>query len=442
MKQSAPVNKLARILSWVIGVIFLLLPFHAFITVWLSSLFGHYTLLRLWKEFLLAILLLGSLYILLKNRLLIGRMWNSWLIRLIFLYILVLVLSAVWAGVQHEIAPKAIWYGLLIDLRFLVFFMAVLVIASHSDWLAKRWQSLLFGPAVLVAAFAVLQYMVLPYDFLKHFGYNDSTISPYETINHNINRIRVASTLRGANPLGAYLILPLCALGVWLLREKRERRDKILFGLGLLLALVFSFSRSAWIGFLLGAAVVTWFCIKSSKTRRRILIGAGILAIAAGAGSFALWNNHAFQDTVFHTNDASTIKISSNYGHKEALEDAASDIYHQPLGGGVGSAGPQSFYSNWQIRISENYYLQIGQEAGLIGMAIFVSIIVLIGLKLYAMRSEPLALALLASLIGLGFVGLLAHVWTDDTIAYIWWGMAGLTLVPHYLADKRSLPRR
>lgn len=436
VKQSAPVNKLARVLSWIIAVIFLLLPFHAFITVWLSSLFGQYTLLRLWKEFLLVLLMFGSLYILLKNREIISRMWNSRLIKLIVLYIALLAISAIWTAVNDEIAAKAIWYGLLVDLRFLIFFLAVIVIASRSDWLAKRWQILLFVPAILVAAFAVLQYLVLPYDFLKHFGYNDTTISPYETINNNINRLRVASTLRGPNPLGAYLILPLCALAVWLLAEKRERRDKILFGSGLLLALIFSFSRSAWIGFLLGVAVVAWYSIKSSQTKRRILIGAGVFAIAASAGAFALRNNHAFQDTVFHTNDASTIKVSSNYGHREALEDAVSDIYHQPLGGGVGSAGPQSFYSDRQIRISENYYLQIGQETGLVGMAIFIAIIFLVGFKLYAMRAEPLALALLASLIGLSFIGLLAHVWTDDTIAYVWWGMAAICLSPVIITDR------
>lgn len=436
MKQSASVNKLARTLSWITAVIFLLLPFHAFITVWLSSLFGHYTLLRLWKEFLLALLVLGSLYILIKNRSIIGRMWNSRLIRLIVLYIALLAISAIWTAVNDEIATKAIWYGLLVDLRFLIFFLAVLVIASRSDWLYGHWQPLLFGPAVLVAAFAVAQYLVLPYDFLKHFGYNDTTISPYETINQNIDRIRVISTLRGPNPLGAYLVLPLSALAVWLLAEKRERRDKILFGSGLLLALIFSFSRSAWIGFLLATTIVIWLSIKSSKAKRKIMLGAVILAAAAAAGAFALRNNYAFQDTVFHTNDASVIKVSSNYGHREALEDAATDIYHQPLGGGVGSAGPQSSYSDRQIRISENYYLQIGQEAGILGMAIFTAIIIIIGWKLYSIRAEPLALALFASLVGLSFIGLLAHVWTDDTLAYIWWGMAAICLSPVIITDR------
>jgi hypothetical protein len=125
------------------------------------------------------------------------------------------ILICGFAGLANgTVSAKAMWYGILVDSRFLVFFMAMMVLAAKDDWLGRQWQRLLFIPAILVAAFAILQYLILPYDFLKHFGYGDSTISPYETINHNLNHIRVASTLRGSNPLGAYLVLPLSAVAL------------------------------------------------------------------------------------------------------------------------------------------------------------------------------------------------------------------------------------
>jgi hypothetical protein len=37
---------------------------------------------------------------------------------------------------------------------------------------------------------------------------------------------------------------------------------------------------------------------------------------------------------------------------------------------------------------------------------------------------------LLASLAGITFVNLLSHAWTDDTLAYLWWGLAGIALAP------------
>src|SRR5947207_2227126 len=58
---------LAGRMSWLIAFIFVLLPFHAFLTVWLASFTGHYILLRLWKEFLLLFLALGASYLLVKD---------------------------------------------------------------------------------------------------------------------------------------------------------------------------------------------------------------------------------------------------------------------------------------------------------------------------------------------------------------------------------------
>jgi hypothetical protein len=50
------------------------------------------------------------------------------------------------------------------------------------------------------------------------------------------------------------------------------------------------------------------------------------------------------------------------------------------------------------------------------------------GYLLWKRRSDPLALTLLASLVGICFVNLLSHAWTDDTLAYTWWGLAGIAI--------------
>jgi O-antigen ligase len=109
---------------------------------------------------------------------------------------------------------------------------------------------------------------------------------------------------------------------------------------------------------------------------------------------------------------------------------AVDDIVSHPQGGGVGTAGPADFYNPGIARIAENYFLQIGQEAGIIGMALFIAICLFVGGLLYKLRAEPLAMALFVSLIGITFVNLLSHAWTDDTLAYIWWGLAGVALAP------------
>jgi O-antigen ligase len=331
------------------------------------------------------------------------------------------------------VSPKAMWYGVLVDLRFLVFFMAMMVLTAKNDWLGRQWQRLLFIPAILVAAFAIVQYLILPYDFLRHFGYGDSTISPYETINHNIQHIRVASTLRGANPLGAYLILPISVMALMWLRLRKQRFNLGMIGVGLILALFFSFSRSAWIGALASLFLLIWVSVKSERTRKNIGWSMAGFLLAAAILTYTLRNNLAFENAVFHTDRNSTIAVSSNEGHSAAFKSATKDIIHQPQGRGVGSAGPQSVYNNHPARIAENYYLQIGQEAGILGALLFISICVVLAVELYRRRSDPFALVLFASLIGISIVNLLSHAWGDDTLAYVWWGLAGICLGPAIL---------
>ena len=59
---------LARASLAVIAAIVVVIPFHAALTVWLSQLLGHYTALRLWKEYLLVLLALVAIYTLIKNQ--------------------------------------------------------------------------------------------------------------------------------------------------------------------------------------------------------------------------------------------------------------------------------------------------------------------------------------------------------------------------------------
>src|ERR1700757_4997484 len=112
MNKTAPVN-LARVLAWMAGLIIVMVPFHAFLTVWLSSLVGHYTLLRLWKEFLLVPIVLGAIYELFKNKILRHQFFALWLVRLIFIYTLLLVIFAVVAWANQDVTAKAMWNGLL-----------------------------------------------------------------------------------------------------------------------------------------------------------------------------------------------------------------------------------------------------------------------------------------------------------------------------------------
>src|SRR5947207_15919376 len=131
MNKSSTASKLALYLSWGIGLILVLLPFHAFLTVWFSSSIGHYTFLRLWKEFLLVILVTGSLVLLLRDRGLSNSFISSRLIRLILIYIGIDIVWGLASYIQDKVTSKALGYGLIVNLRFLVFFLCVWVVATN-----------------------------------------------------------------------------------------------------------------------------------------------------------------------------------------------------------------------------------------------------------------------------------------------------------------------
>jgi len=413
-------------------VILALLPFHAFLTVWASSIFGHYTAFRLWKEVLLLLAGFGVLYLVCFDRKVRFHTTKRKLTWLILAYLLV---QLIWAaiGLQNDnLSLKAAAYGVLVNSRFLVFFLMAWAVAVRTSRLERRWPKLLLWPSVIVVGFGLLQVFIFPPDFLRHFGYGPNTIGPTATINHNPDFLRYFSTLRGANALGAYLLLPISALLVLLVRYPRSWNwVKGLLLSACLAMLVFSFSRSAWIGAALSAATI--FMLASSKAwwyKYRVPISvAGCVLIVGLAGlALALRSNTHFQNAIFHTQDNSTIQISSNDAHVSAVADGVRDIAAAPLGHGPGSAGPASVYNNQPSRVSENYYLQIGQETGVVGLALFMSIVAIVAYILWTRRAAPLSLALLAALVGISFVNLLSHAWTDDTLAYIWWGLAGIAI--------------
>lgn len=440
MKQTTTVVRLADRLSLIVVAVLVLLPFHAFLTVWLSSVFGHYTGLRLWKELLLAILVAGAIYMVAIDVNLRNQLFKFKTAKLVAVYAVLVLALGVGSYASNTVSIKSLAYGLLLDLRFLIFFLAVWIIAGRSKILAKNWQIYLLLPAVAVIIFGLLQWLLLPYDFLKHFGYSATTIFPYETVNHNINYPRIMSSLRGANPLGAYLVLILGAITAIIIKTKNKRTVLGALGLGACLALILSFSRSAWIGALICLGLIIYTYVKNKKIKRFFWIflaaGAVILALLA----IGLRHNTTFEDAILHTDHRSQALKSSNQGHATAFKEGVRDIVHQPLGRGPGTAGPASVYNNHPSRISENYFLQIGQEVGVVGMALFVAINVMIGQLLWQKKDDPLAMVLLASLVGLTFVNMLSHAWTDDTIAYIFWGLTGIVLAPDILkANKRKL---
>lgn len=418
----------ARLAHGIVVALLGLAPFYAFLTVFGAHLTGHYTLWRAWDEALLTGLSALVVYWLVRNPKLRAQIVGNTLVRLIAVYGLLTLVLGVVSYLKHEVTLEAVAYGTVINLRFLVICMCVWVVAIRSPWLQQRWPKLLLAPAVLVGLFALLQYTVLPHGFLAHFGYDSSTIVPMETVNNNPSFIRVQSSLRGANPLGAYMVIVLAAVAaLWRFQRLRLMTTGVAFVA--LEALLFSFSRSAWLGAIVAGLIVLYMGLRSRRARRFAALGVIAGAVLLAGALVLLRHQTALQNTLYHTDQNSQVAISSNDARASALRTGLDDVVHEPFGTGPGTAGPASVHNKGHsVRIAENYFLQIAGEVGWVGLMVLFGIFWFVGRELYWRRADPLAAALLASLLGLTVVNMLSHAWTDDTLAIVWWGFAGIAL--------------
>jgi hypothetical protein len=399
---------------------------HAPLTVGFSTLFPDAELyIKAWKEILLIIATVVGFVVLIKKKRL--TLLQSPLVLLIALYALLhLVLIP-----AYPTSPAAVLAGLAIDLRYLLFFVLVYLAISLYPHLRKIFIGTFGVGAVVVVGFALLQATVLPRDILSHIGYNQSTIMPFLTVDENPEFVRINSTLRGPNPLGAFAIITLTLLVAFGLRGHHRQFKRPMFwvaliGVGSIAALWASYSRSALVGAIV-AIIVLLFMTSGKHISKWVWIGTGVAALAIAGSLFAARESYLVSNVILHENSTTGASISSNEGHVDSLTDGVDRLVRQPLGGGIGSTGSASLLGDRPF-IIENQYLFIAHEAGWIGLVLFLMIFWRVLKGLWAKRADWLGAGLFASGIGLALIGILLPVWVDDTVSLIWWGLAAIVI--------------
>ena len=422
-------GRLTKLYAALLLMIFVGIIVHAPLSVGFGTLFpGGELLIKSWKEFLLiAASVLGAWFVWRH------AMWQHLVrdrttqvaIGYIFLHILLA------AALLTE--PIATLAGLAIDLRYVIFFLLIYILLGQAPEYKKYFLKAAGIGAIIVVGFGTLQ-LFLPADILSHIGYNEQTIQPYLTVDKNPDYIRINSTLRGPNPLGAYIVIVLSLLAAAIVRGRvslKQQRQVIVVGITTLmstLVLWVTYSRSAVLaaGIALGTVAVT---AARPLISRRLWI-AGCVVLFALTGGIVLGRDHAFvTNVILHENREGGSPISSNDGHLESLIDGTERMLRQPIGGGIGSTGSASLMTDTPL-IIENQYLFIAHEAGWLGLGLFIALLALIFVRLWHRRQDWLALGVFASGIGLACIGLLQPVFVDDTVSIIWWGLAAVAIAP------------
>lgn len=431
---------LKKITIILILVIFGGVIIHAPVSVGLSVLFPEWDLIiKSWKEVLVFLSAIILAILLFKEKK--WRIYHSPLFYIIAAYTLLHLVLLPFFGTSLE--QKAA--GLLIDLRYIAYFVVAFGVLKLYPELRRLFLTVFLGGAILVMIFGFLQVAILPYDILKYLGYSTDTIAAYLTVDQNYDYIRINSTLRGPNPLGAYAAIVMAfSASYWI-----KNRNKItagganlpfkdlkpawmhtfwwvLFALSIFV-LYFSYSRSALVAGAVAVGLTVLFAVHK-KIFKPLIISVFTVGLLSSGLVYVFKDTEFVSHVILHEDPNEGNDVNSNDGHVESLIDGTDRLIRQPWGAGIGSTGSASLFGPEPL-IIENQYLFVAHEVGWLGLGLFLAIFILVMIELWGRRSDWLALAVFSSGVGLALVGILLPVWVDETVAIIWWGLASLSMV-------------
>lgn len=430
-----------RFREWSILVLLSALPFHALaVTVLTRVVAGpmHAPLgvFALWKEALLGIILLLALVEIAR-----GDWKKSVKLDRVDAAVLVLAAALAFGTLFVGVPLKQAIYGIRYDLVPLA---ALLVLrrVPWSDAFLKRLPYLLAAAVALAVAYG-LATVALPASFFVAIGYSDlhslyvpdGPIAAFQQVGGTALR-RLQGPFSGPNQFGIWLAM---LLPIIVALPTKHRRLLAAF---MLLAIVLTFSRAAWIAAAVVVLIHHWPQLRKLSVTAVTILCIGVLSIALSL----LW---LFPSVV--------LRVESSAGHLENPIAAARIMATAPFGRGLGSAGPANnrvadacvyleegsdaswaqshpdlcvFVGDAQVQptdpctcplLPENWFLQLGVEGGWIAFLAFVVLVVLVIRRLWP---TPPAQGLLA----VAIAGLFLHAWEDAAVAYASWILCAIVL--------------
>lgn len=404
-----------------------LMPLHAFLAIWAGSVFGNQMIWQAWKEAVIAIVGLFVLAHLFKNPEKLQLLKRP----IIYISLAYIALSIfITLIVQPPLLSALI--GFKTNLAMVLVFLAAVVVSDTR--FKNQVLKILMMSSGAVIVFGLIQAYVLPIDFLTKFGYGSSTIKPYYMVDPAIEAVRIVSTLGGPNQLGAFLILPICIAISLMLRGFSWL--KLAFVMAGSVVVFNTYSRSAWLGLIIAVGITLLLHIPRKFRMPSLLAGTIMATILIELVVINSSSSSQLQYYIFHQSIIETGHLGPTGERMAAIENGIQAVQQQPWGMGLGTAGPASFYSD-QPMITENWYLQLGIEVGLVGLALFIALQIMLAIKLMRHNQQLLiAPAMVGAMAGIAVINLFLHGWADSSTALTYWILAGACLGVVFSAKK------
>ena len=454
------------------------LPFHAFMVTVGTRVFSGpnkapLSSLALWKEGVLALILLLAvaeiIFLVVEWKMENGK-WKMSKFDLLDLFIvLLLALACLVHILNSQFSILNFLYGFKYDFIPLVAFL-VLRRASWSKEFGSRVSRLLIWIGGIVALVGIVM-LLLPQRVFELLGYSsmhslyvpDGPIAAFQQIGSMALR-RMQSVMSGPNQLGIWLLIPFAFTIISLHSCKniyRYRNLSLLVFLGI--SIFLTFSRSALIAAFLMVVIALFHSDFQDLSRRLIVrIGAVIFFITL----FVVVSS----PDVF-------IRAASTREHLIRPMKAVNTMIANPLGLGLGSAGPASnrvsdacvflpedgdaswaeahpelcvFLGDTQALpadrqckcpfLPENWYLQIGVELGIAGFILFLLLVITLCMRLAQKREGQLSHGIFLAFLGISIAALSLHAWEGSAVAYTLWILMAVAMRQATASDDASSP--
>ncbi len=420
---------LRRIPYWAAILLLIYMPFHIFLAQSVSLATGGLDAWKLGKDVVLAVAVLFTICLVWQQR--EGTKLFNWLVGISLGYLLLHFL--LW-GLYPDIYQKSATLGTIYNTRLLGFLVLGYgaVLLSPIKFAFSSVVKVVLVVRTVVASLGVVQYF-LPSDLLTHVGYGiERGTRAAFFIEDRPDLPRVMSTLREPNALGAYLIVPVAAIGVMLFGAK-DKLVRYKFALLLflhLLAIFLTYSRSAWLGAFLALSLVVWWqskvhIVTNAKRFWPVLVGVALLLVFS---AFLARNTAPYQRYIVHSDPSEqAADLDSNDYHTLLVKQGLDGIVSKPIGHGPGTAGLASIQNPGGGQLTENYYVQIGYELGIQGLLFFVALNIWLYIKIRK-RNDDAAMILCASFWAYVLINMLLHSWSNEAVAAQWWILAGVAV--------------
>ena len=338
---------------------------------------------------------------------------------LIDIAIILFSVALVVFGISNTVGIYESLLKVLLYLLFICIYFTIANSMSSQNWLDSIDALVLCG-GMLVSAIAILQYAL---GYATNVEWID--VSMFSDI-----LTRATATFGNPNVLGQYLILLIpMALSYVATRRKKMGRLGFIAAVMMILALVFTFSRGAWLGVMIAVAI---FVVIYNK---RVLKALPLFAVAIPLIVFLIPDVIVERfASIGNVADGSTAyRLNIWEGVLEMIKA------HWITGVGFGESAFEHTYQMYAIgntvtaQHAHSLYLQILSTLGVVGFAAFIGIVIsLIRLVLdgffgmYKCKSGTILLGYGAGIVAFLICGMTDLVWYNNRVALFFWIIIGL----------------